>query len=174
MIDGMPARALTADVKYYGVAVGVVAEVSDDPALEGRVRLRLPWFDSTMVTDWCRVCQLYAGNGYGALWTPEKDDEVLIGFVLGNLLEPIVLGGLYNGVDKPPSSRTRDRNEKLLRTKAGHRIVFDDRAGTVTLAVESGASVTLSRSTITLRAQNVEIVADGGDVTVSGRTIRLN
>ena len=173
-MNGQQARAIKADQKYYGVAVALVAEVEGDAAREGRVKLTFPWFDPTAVTDWCRVAQLYAGNGYGSLWVPEKDDEVLVGFVMGDMREPIVLGGLYNGQDKPPSHRAADRDQKLFRTKAGHQIEFDDKAGTVTIATQSGTTVTLAESKITLKARDIEIVADGGDVTVSGRKIRLN
>ena len=39
---------------------------------------------------------------------------------------PIVLGGLYNGKDKPPTARTTSSDQKMIRTKAGHRLTMDD------------------------------------------------
>ena len=84
-----------------------MAKVTGDPEHECRVTLRFPFFDgATAETDWCRVVQPYAGNGYGAVFVPEEGDEVLVAFVHGDMRFPIVLGGLYNGQDKPPTDRT--------------------------------------------------------------------
>ncbi|HMG25076.1 MAG TPA: phage baseplate assembly protein V, partial [Kofleriaceae bacterium] len=55
------------DRRLYGVFAGIV-EDNNDPEHEGRVTLRLPWLDDATVTDWCRVAQPYAGNGFGAVW----------------------------------------------------------------------------------------------------------
>ena len=113
--------------KLYGVCTAIVESV-DDPEHEGRVTLRFPWLDDSTVSDWCRVSQLYAGNGYGSLFVPEAKDEVLVAFVHGEMAEPIVLGGLYNGADKPATyhdSKAR-KDQKLVRTKAGHQILLDD------------------------------------------------
>ena len=119
------ARAL--DRRFYGVVEGIVEEIVD-PDKEGRVKVSFPWYDDATVTEWCRVRQLYAGAGYGTFFVPEKGDEVLIAFVHGDMRLPIILGGLYNGKDKPPTDRQHDdkKNEKVIRTKAGHCLVFDD------------------------------------------------
>lgn len=180
-------RAATTDERYYGVAEAIVAEI-EDPDGEGRVRVKMPWFDPTELTAWCRVATLFAGNGYGSSWTPEKGDEVLVAFVHGDLRIPIVLGGLYNGVDKPPTARTSSRNQKMFQTKAGHRLTFDDSNGSmrVELVTKGGHAVTLdddkgsielsaqSGASITLDAKGVTIAAGSGTVTVTGSTIRLN
>lgn len=182
-MSGRQSRSRSTDRRYYGVASAVVAGFKDDTH-EGRVSLRFPWFDPKMETPPCRVSQLYAGNGYGSVWTPEKDDEVVVAFVHGDMRDPIVLGGLYNGKDKPFTHRDDQTDRKVLVTKGGHRIVFDDKAKTVTVATKSGTSITLdgdgsnvtisADAKITLKARDIDLVADGGDVTVSGKTIRLN
>ena len=100
----MVPRSLSTDQRYYGVYEALVSDVND-PANEGRVKIKMPWFDEQMETEWCRVRQFYAGNGYGAFFVPEVGDEVLIAFIQGDMRQPIILGGLYNGNDKPPSHR---------------------------------------------------------------------
>ena len=116
-------RSRSTDRRYYGVVEAIVARVTDDPEHECRVKLRFPFFDgATAESDWCRVVQPYAGNGYGAVFVPEEGDEVLVAFVHGDMRFPIVLGGLYNGVDKPPTDRTASRDQKLIRTKHGHQV----------------------------------------------------
>jgi phage baseplate assembly protein V len=192
-----------ADKRYYGVAEGIVTAV-EDPQRECRVRVKLPWFDADEITDWCPTVNVFAGNGYGSTWTHEVGDEVLIAFVHGDMRFPIVLGGLYNGADKPPSSRQGDRNEKVLRskagheivvddtpsrlgvritTKAGHRLVLDDRADRIELMTKSGHGLAIDDRTgdLILKATTVSIEATGsisitskGEVKVGGTQIRLN
>jgi uncharacterized protein involved in type VI secretion and phage assembly len=175
------------DRRFYGVYPAEVAafeQGEDDPTKEGQVRLKLPWFDPTMVTPPCRVSQLYAGSGFGSMLRPEVGSEVLVAFVDGYMREPIVLGGLYNGKDKPPIPPDQNTDQKSLVTKGGHRIVFDDKANTVTIATKQRTTITLdgengnvtisADAKLTLKARDIELRADGGDVTVSGQTIRLN
>ncbi|WP_406631331.1 phage baseplate assembly protein V [Amycolatopsis sp. WGS_07] len=156
-------RARTTDRRFYGVVEAIVEENEGDD--EGRVKLKFPWFDGTTVTDWCRVSQLYAGNGYGSLFVPEKGDEVLVAFVHGDMRFPIVLGGLYNGVDKPPSARTEGRDQKLIRTKHGHEVLLDDTGGKAAVRVKSAAGhvVELDDEGKAIRIT----AAAGGSVTVS-------
>jgi uncharacterized protein involved in type VI secretion and phage assembly len=130
-------RSRSTDQRYYGVVPALVEEVEGDD--EGRVKLRFPWFDAGTVTDWCRVGQLYAGNGYGSCFVPEKGDEVLVAFVHGDMRFPIVLGGLYNGKDKPPTTRRDGHDQKLIRTKHGHELLFDDETRQAKIRITSAA-----------------------------------
>jgi phage baseplate assembly protein V len=201
MTSAMP-RSRTADRRFYGVAEALVAEVQD-PEKECRVKVTMPWFDSREVTGWCRVANLFAGNGYGTVWTPEVGDEVLLAFVHGDLRLPVVLGGLYNGKDKPPRARTADTNQKTLRTKAGHEVLLDDSASSlgvevstsaghrlrlddvnnqITLEISGGPSIVMSQNggdmqikatSITLDATSITLNASG-TLTASGKPIKLN
>ncbi len=118
-------RSRTTDQRYYGVLEGIVVD-NVDPEKLGRVKVRFPWFDDQTVTDWCRLAHLYAGPGYGSFYIPEIDDEVVVSFIHGDMRFPIVMGGLYNGKDKPATHRAEDKDEKLIRTKAGHQLLFSD------------------------------------------------
>jgi uncharacterized protein involved in type VI secretion and phage assembly len=140
------ARSRTTDRRYYGVVEALVTAVEDDQGKEGRVKLKFPWFDDRMETEWCRVRQFYAGNGYGAFFVPEVGDEVLVAFIHGDMRLPVVLGGLYNGADKPPTHRARDRDQKLIRTRAGHEVLLDDTSGKerVRITTKAGHSADLS------------------------------
>jgi hypothetical protein len=88
-----------------GLVPAIVTDNNDPDGL-GRVLLRFPWLgpkaDTPAVSPWAPVVQFGAGNGRGAMFIPEVDDEVLVGFDHGNVDHPYVLGGLYNGVDLPP------------------------------------------------------------------------
>jgi uncharacterized protein involved in type VI secretion and phage assembly len=121
----MATAAHRADQHFYGIAEALVVD-NEDPLGEGRVKVTYPWLDQSMQTEWCRVCQLYAGNGYGSFFVPEKDDEVLVAFVHGDMTEPIVIGGLYNGKDKPASQRKTEAGAAEIRGQPGAR---DRRSG---------------------------------------------
>ena len=72
-----------------------------------------------------RRASSYAGNGYGSFFVPEVGDEVLVAFVQGDMRYPIILGGLYNGEDKPPTraptSRTRSSSARRASTSPARR-----------------------------------------------------
>ena len=63
------------------------------------MRLRAP-SGAPKTHDRSATLQLGGAKG-GGLVLPEVNDEVLVGFEQGRLERPFVLGGLYNGVDKP-------------------------------------------------------------------------
>ena len=82
------------------VANALVTDVKD-PLRQGRVKLRFPWLDDTYVSDWTRTVQ-FGGVKRRRLIVPlDVDDEVLVAFDRGALDHPFVIGGLYNGKDKP-------------------------------------------------------------------------
>jgi len=157
-------RARSTDRRYYGVVEAIVAENDGDD--EGRVKLKFPWFDGgATITEWCRVSQLHAGNGYGSVFVPEKDDEVLVAFVHGDMRFPVVLGGLYNGVDKPPTARKDGRDQKVIRTKAGHEVLLDDGAKEIRITTAQGGTMTVTATgEITLDATKVTVKADKIDL----------
>lgn len=147
-------RTRTTDSRFFGVAEGIVIDV-DDPQQEGRIKVKFPWLDDVTVTDWCRVMQYFAGGGYGAFFIPEEDDEVLVAFVQGDMRIPIVIGGLYNGVDTPPAHHPRLRRIQSLN---GHRISFIDATenngskGALVIEDAHGNVVTMSNGKIVLNS----------------------
>jgi uncharacterized protein involved in type VI secretion and phage assembly len=156
-------RARSTDQRYYGVVEAIVVENTGDD--EGRVKVKFPWFDGSTVTDWCRVSQLYAGNGYGSVFVPEKDDEVLVAFIHGDMRFPIVLGGLYNGVDKPPAARKDGVDQKIIRTRHGHEVLLDDSQGKAAVRVKSAAGHVLEMDD---QGKAIKITAvEGGSITVT-------
>jgi len=172
-------RSRSTDRRYYGVVEAIVAKVTDDPEHECRVTLRFPFFDgATAETDWCRVAQPYAGNGYGAVFVPEEGDEVLVAFVHGDMRFPIVLGGLYNGVDKPPTDRTASRDQKMVRTKHGHQVVLDDSQGQEAIRITTAGGHELilddASGTVAITGNGVKITLDDtGSITVQGTNITV-
>ncbi len=132
----------------YGLASGgggartgqspVIAQVSDanDPQQQARVKLTFPWLSDSYVSDWARTVQPGAGKNRGAMVLPEVGDEVLVIFEQGDIRRPYVLGGLYNGIDTPPTAGPKlidgssgAINRRSMVSRRGHRIDLIDEDG---------------------------------------------
>jgi uncharacterized protein involved in type VI secretion and phage assembly len=71
-----------------------------------------------------------AGPERGTYFLPEKDDQVLVVFEHGEVERPIVIGSLWNKNEPPPETNANGKNEvKVIKSKTGHRIIFDDTEG---------------------------------------------
>ena len=116
--------------RFYGVVVGIVTNNKDPESLH-RVKIRFPWLDQDNESHWARVASLMAGNGRGAYFLPEVDDEVLVAFEHGCVDYPYVVGALWNGKDKPPESNSDGLNKhRTIQSRSGHIIRLNDKAGT--------------------------------------------
>ncbi|MQS41442.1 DUF2345 domain-containing protein [Xanthomonas translucens pv. translucens] len=68
----------------------------------GRIRVRFHFQHAASApaaqdSTWLRVAQRYAGPGVGSQFLPRIGQEVLVGFLEGDIDRPVVLGALYNG-----------------------------------------------------------------------------
>ncbi len=150
------------EAPVHGVAVGLVS-ANDDPDKLGRVKLTLPWLDDNFESDWTRVVMLGAGPNSGAVWLPQVHDEVLVAFDHGDMRRPFVIGGLWNGQDKPPLGDGLLDNGSVKRrgfvSRNGHKIVFfdgDNDAGIALLTSDQKCKVSLNQS-----GTKIHIASDG-------------
>jgi len=175
-----------------GVVVGIVTD-NRDPDGWGRVKVRYPWQDDNIVSDWARVASPMAGPGRGIELVPEVNDEVLLAFEHGDMHRPYVLGALWSGVDAPPVNSGQlisgqgKVNKRIIKSRAGHTITLDDTndVGGITVVDKTG------NNKITINSQNnklsieargdIEIKATGKvtiegqrGVDVKGQRINLN
>ena len=135
--------------RWYGVFPALVSDISD-PAGEGRVKITLPWAPDTgggHYEAWARIATLMGGNNRGSWFIPDVNDEVLVAFEGGDPRMPYVVGGLWNGVDRPPESMDGAGNnyKKALRSRNGVKVTLDDQDGQEKLILETpgGQKVTL-------------------------------
>lgn len=178
--------------RTYGVGVAVVTD-NDDPAKQGRVKVRIPWLGDNAETWWARVAAPGAGPEYGIVWVPQVGDEVLVAFDHGMIDYPYVLGGLWNGQDDAPLGDGLTDAGKVKRagfiSRTGHKLVFFDDAGDSGIALISAGNkfrISLNETKGTLHiyadgdikvegTKNVEIAAQGDfkvtaqNVTVQGQ-----
>ncbi len=131
---------------------------NQDPDKLGRVTVKFPWLDGD--TPWLRVVSPGAGKDRGTFWLPEVDDEVLCAYEHGCVDRPIVLGSLYNKKDAPASDTANNKNDiKIISTKSGNKLVFDDSYG------KQKIGITVGDSTIEIAAGNTPTInlTSGGD-----------
>jgi len=120
-----------------GVAPGIVKEIDNKL---GRVRVNLPWLDDDNKTYWARIASFMAGKDRGSWFMPEVGDEVLLGFEMGQVDHPHVIGFIHSEEDKPPIADDNiDEHVRRLRTVAKHRIDFDDRDNKQRIYIQSNS-----------------------------------
>jgi uncharacterized protein involved in type VI secretion and phage assembly len=161
--------------RWYGVAIGLVTDLRD-PDGQGRVKVRLPWSPDPSggaYEAWARLATLMGGNNRGSWFVPDKDDEVLVAFEGGDPRSPYVLGGLWNGHDKPPVSMdSSGRNDtKVIRSRNGVKLTLDDTDGQERFVVETpgGQKISLTDSPAGVEiadSNGSSVKLDSGGVTV--------
>ena len=149
----------------FGLHAGIVEQNVDD---RGRVRVRLEWIDARHVTEWAKVAQIYAGDGFGAYWIPEVGDQVVVAFLDGDLRDPVVVGSLYSQAAVPHAVRTKKADPKYFRTRGGHLLMMEDAEGRRIELVDLTGK---NRVLIDTEANSIAIEAEA-DVTVdAGRNL---
>jgi phage baseplate assembly protein V len=165
----MLARSRLTDKRFYGVEEGIVTSVDQDISKEARLMVRLVRRDDRMELE-CRMCNSYAGNNYGFFFVPQVGDEVLVAFIQGDMRLPIILGGLYNGEDKPPADHPRLRR---IQSVNGHRISFIDATesngskGALVIEDAHGNVITMSNGKIVMKSVAV-LEIDAPSITLQG------
>ncbi|MCX4559145.1 VgrG-related protein [Streptomyces umbrinus] len=137
-----------------GVANAIVTNVQD-PDKQGRVKLQFPWLDDQYESDWTRVTQL-GGKGGGGIFPLDVDDEVLVAFDRGALDHPFVIGGLYNGRDKPTPVTDVPLHDGLRNKAIRH-----------TLSDRKGNRIDLLSQTTGARSQGVRVASGDGRLTIN-------
>ncbi|KRA60336.1 type IV secretion protein Rhs [Caulobacter sp. Root655] len=164
--------------RWYGVAPAQVLDIQD-PDNQGRVKVALPWAPDSgggRYEAWARMATLFAGKDRGSWFIPDVDDEVLVAFEHGDPRRPYVLGGLWNGKDAPPESMASGNNKKVIRSRNGVKITFDDQDGQEKLILETpgGQSVTLKDGPgaveiVDSNGNSIKLEAAGVTITASAK-----
>jgi phage protein D len=162
-----------------GLCIGIVTDNNDDEGL-GRVKVKYPWLSNKHASDWARVIAPGGGAKRGIEFLPEVNDEVLVGFEMGDVHFPYVLGGLWNGKDALPEKVTSGGKvqKRLIRSRLGHTITLDDSegGGGITIEDKNGNKVVLDSgaNSLTIKAEGSITIDAGKEVTIIGKMINLN
>ena len=164
-----------AEQRHYGVYVAQVISNTDLRG-RGRVKIHLPWLPEIEPT--ARVAVPLAGSNRGLFFIPQQDDEVLVAFNQGDIRDPIVIGSLWNSQDLPPATAPVDaQNKFIIRTPAGHEILFDDQGQSIQVTSSSDHKIHLGQSEIKVEMSGSEAkvtLNSEGDLTIeANRTLSL-
>jgi uncharacterized protein involved in type VI secretion and phage assembly len=151
--------AETEATRVYEPVIGIVTD-NKDPSKLGRVKLKIPILSEQDTTYWCPIIMLGAGKNRGWFYIPEKDDEVLVMFEHGDVNRPLVVGALWNGKDKPPDKNPGGNPRRVIKSRLGSKITFDDEKEQ--LIIEDG--VQKGRITLDAKANKITIESLDGDV----------
>jgi uncharacterized protein involved in type VI secretion and phage assembly len=128
--------------QYYGVYPAIVTNIVDPDNL-GRVEVKFPWLGTIGERDvraWATLLSPYADRGQGFLTLPEKDSQVVVAFEAGNLHRPYIVGACWNGQEALPVKPEKANNKRIIKTRSGSILEFDDTQGAakITLSTQGG------------------------------------
>lgn len=170
-----------------GLVIALVTD-NDDPQKMGRVKVKYPWLSDEHASDWIRVASPGGGNRRGIEFLPEINDEVLVGFEMGDIHYPYVLGGLWNGKDAIPEVVTQGGQvvKRIIKSRSGHTITLDDSEGKERVLIEDKSGNTIEMNSVsnklTIQAKGEVGIQAGaamtleaqGEVSIRGSFINLN
>ena len=105
----------------------------------GRVKVQFHWDREGKKDDktscWIRVSQLWAGSNWGAMYIPRIGHEVIVDFLEGDPDQPIIIGRVYHGTNKPPYALPAEKTKSTIKSdssKGGggsNELRFEDKKG---------------------------------------------
>lgn len=112
----------------------VIGEGEIDCDEHGRILVRFHWDRKSDQSRRVRVAQVWASQNWGAIFTPRIGMEVVVDFLEGDPDQPIVIGCVYNGDNKPPYKLPDKKNISGWKSnsttggKGYNELIMDDTA----------------------------------------------
>jgi type VI secretion system secreted protein VgrG len=169
--------------RVYGLHTATVSDGWDegatgDPDKLARVRIKYHWGPDNGTdaqSAWARVAQQWVGRNWGSVWTPPVDTEVLVAFLDGDPDRPMIVGCLYNGIDKIASQIGDDhaKTKNGVVTKSGHEFWFDDKSGSEKIRLFSKKDLDVevkNNQTVLIHVDDTQTVKGKRAETVTGNT----
>ena len=147
--------------RFFGKYRGTVTDV-DAGTL--RIKAKVPAVLADQTTGWCMPCVPYAGDSVGVAFLPEVGSGVWIEFEGGDVSYPIWVGCYWRSGEQPADAAPA---VKVITTKSGNKIKFDDNAGSITISESNNTTVTLDSSGLTL-------THGGNSIQISDEEVNIN
>ena len=191
----------TAKPRIFGAQTAIVVGPAGEeiwPDDYGRVKVQFHW-DQEGAKDeksscWIRVAQVWAGKGWGTLFTPRIGTEVIVSFLDGDPDRPIIIGTVYNQVQTVPYTQPDEKNKSTILTRstkegtAGNEIRFTDTKEKEELYVHAQKDYNikvendrkkevLGKETITITKDRTTTITEGNEsltITKGTRTITVS
>ncbi|MEO1058745.1 MAG: phage baseplate assembly protein V [Actinomycetota bacterium] len=169
-------------VTYYGLYPATVRALEGDPEGRQRIQVELPWLATTDGDEppraWAVLISPYADADQGIQMLPEIDSTVVVGFLAGHLDHPYVVGAVWNGNAAPPEEFSDANDKRVIKTRSGSMLEFDDTEGAVAIRIttpgghevvmdDAGQSVLISASS----GAKMELTQAGGVTIEAASTV---
>lgn len=143
---------------------------------DSSVKIRFAWDERPLEigvssSPWIYVSQLWAGPGFGAMFTPRVGDEVLVSFLEGDPEWPVIVGRVhsdqqpapYDVAERPTVSTIKSRSSP--KSAGYNELRFDDAAGAeeVYLRAERDLVFEVLHDARTTIAGNRQVEIRGGE-----------
>ncbi|MGW3668117.1 phage baseplate assembly protein V [Streptomyces sp. NPDC005141] len=150
----------------HGLYPGLVTHIVDPDRL-GRVEVLLPSLGAAgeELRVWATLLTPYADDDQGFVAYPAVGTQVVIGFEASDASRAYIVGSCWNGKETAPIEATRPNNKRVLKSRAGSVLEFDDTPGApkVTVKTESDHTLVLDGGTREVRLTH----ADGFGITLT-------
>jgi uncharacterized protein involved in type VI secretion and phage assembly len=125
--------------RHFGVYPAIVTDLVDPDNL-GRIQVKFPWLGQAGkdVRAWATLLTPYADDDQGLEALPEVDTQVVVAFEAGDLRRPYIVGSSWNGVEAMPEAPAAPNNKRLIKTRSGSLLEFDDTQGAAKITVSTG------------------------------------
>ncbi len=141
-------------------------------------------------SNWIRVSQVHAGEGWGMMDIPRIGEEVVVSFLDGDPDRPLIVGRVYNAEKTPPfalpAEKTRRGNSTKTHKGSGYNeMSMDDTAGAEQIRINAqynmdttvGNNQTLDVGVdLTVKIGSNEAITIGADLTLdvgNNRTVTV-
>jgi uncharacterized protein involved in type VI secretion and phage assembly len=159
--------------RYFGHYLATVIDVNDPQKL-GRIRVQSDQFGDTMDQPiWASISRPAAGNKQGVFFTPKNGDQVILGFIAGDVREPMVMGYAHS-TQAAPASVVGTQQHGIV-TSIGS-VVFDEQNSIITVAFTGSpqSKVTLNSSGITLQVgDSTSVTLDSSSITLKAADVKV-
>jgi hypothetical protein len=132
--------------RFHAVYIGHVYD-NNDPDKGGKCLLRVPVVHGSAISPWAFPKNMATGVNSGFFDIPQIGANVWVTYIDGNPSRPVYECGQHtapaesNGPQIPPDALEDYPNTSVFQTSAGHKIVWNNKTGKVTVASAGGQSV---------------------------------
>lgn len=164
--------------RFFGVYPAIVTDIVDPDSL-GRIQVRFPWLGTDGDQDvraWATLLSPYAEADQGFEVLPSVGTQVVVAFEAGDLPRPYIVGAAWNGQEPLPERPEAANNKRLIRSREGSLLEFDDTTGApkVTISMRSGHRVVLDDGAQSVTIEHANgcsiILSASGQVQINANT----
>ena len=125
-----------------GLKRGIVKDLNDPDGLN---RIQIMLVDEELESPLADVMATFAGENFGTVFIPQKGAEVLVGFVDGQINNPVILGSLYNSHSKPPLQINEENEIMMIQFPAELKVEINNKqdAQQITITTKKGHVISL-------------------------------